>query len=161
MKRIVLPRPQRGATLVIGLIMLVIITLMVTSAFMMSNTNLKSVGNMQIREETISAANVAIEQVIASPFTNAPVAESIDVDINNDGTVDYVVAIAVPTCIRAVAVAGTPPPSSVGFIAPATNFTTSWDIDATVMEAGSGASVRVHQGVRVLLTQAQKDAVCP
>lgn len=161
MSRNAMPRAQRGATLIVGLIMLVIITLVVTSAFMMSNTNLKSVGNMQTRDEAVAAANVAIEQVLGSPFTIAPAAESINVDINNDGTTDYVVAIAIPSCIRATKAAGTPPPSSVGFVAPATNYSTVWDIDATVTDASSGAAVRVHQGVRVLLTQAQKDTVCP
>ena len=37
---------------------------------------------------------------------------------------------------------------------------TIWELDASVTETGSGASIRVRQGVRVLLTQARKDAVC-
>ena len=77
MKRIPSPRAQQGITLIVGLIMLVLITLIVTSAFMLSHTNLKSVGNMQFRDESIAAANVAIEQVLASPFYISPAAESI------------------------------------------------------------------------------------
>jgi hypothetical protein len=37
---------------------------------------------------------------------------------------------------------------------------TDWDIDATVADAASGAAVRVREGVRVLLSQTQKNAVC-
>ena len=48
---------QRGITLFVGLIMLVLITLMVTSAFTLSTSNLKSVGNMQARDEAIAAAD--------------------------------------------------------------------------------------------------------
>src|SRR5688572_26041587 len=98
MKRSASVDRQRGATLVVGLIMLVLITLLVTSAFTLSNTNSKSVGNMQIRNEAVAAANKAIEQVVSSPFTAAPAAEAIDVDLNNDGTTDYTVAFAAPTC---------------------------------------------------------------
>lgn len=161
MKRIALPQAQRGVTLIVGLIMLVVMTLMVTSAFLLSNTNLKAIGNMQFRDEVIAAANVAIEQVLASPFTNAPAAEDINVDINNDTTTDYVVSIAIPTCIRAVLAVGSPPPSTVGFVAPATKYNTLWDVDATITDASSGASVRVRQGARVRLTQTEKDTVCP
>ena len=79
---------QRGATLVVGLIMLVLITVMVTSAFTLSSSNLKSVGNMQARDEAIAAGNRAIEQISASPFTDDPVAEEINVDIDTDGAPD-------------------------------------------------------------------------
>ena len=56
------PHAQHGATLVVGLIMLVLITLMVTSAFMLSSINLKSVGNMQFRDEAVAAANKNITE---------------------------------------------------------------------------------------------------
>jgi len=38
---------------------------------------------------------------------------------------------------------------------------TIWDVQAEVNDANTGALVRVRQGVRVLLTLAQKNAVCP
>jgi hypothetical protein len=161
------PVSQRGATLVVGLIMLVLITLLVTSAFMLSSSNLRSVGNMQNRNEAIAAANKAIEQVVSSPFTDAPAAEAIDVDIDNDETTDYVVNFAAPTCVSATILPGaTPPPSSItlgpAFSPASTAFYESvWDIDANVVDSNdSGAAVRVRQGVRVLLTEAQINAVC-
>jgi hypothetical protein len=161
------PVSQRGATLVVGLIMLVLITLLVTSAFMLSSSNLRSVGNMQNRNEAIAAANKAIEQVVSSPFTDAPAAEAIDVDIDNDNTTDYVVNFAAPTCVSASLLPGAAaPPSSItlgpAFSPASTAFYESvWDLDANVVDSNdSGASVRVRQGVRVLLTEAQLNAVC-
>lgn len=55
---------QQGATLVVGLIMLVMTTLLTVSAFTLSGNNLKAVGNMQYKNEAIAAANMAIEQTI-------------------------------------------------------------------------------------------------
>lgn len=151
---------QRGATLIIGLIMLVLITLIVVNAFTLSSSNLKSVGNMQVREEAIAAANRAVELVLSSAFTDAPIAQSINVDINNDGTNDYVVAVAAPTCVRALVAASTAP-SDTEMSSSGSTWNTDWDIDASVTDAATGASVRVRQGVRVLLSSTQKTAVCP
>ena len=163
------PRTQRGATLVVGLVMLTLITVMVTSAFTMSTTDLQSVGNMQAREEATAAANKAIEQVLSSPFTDTPSSESIDVDINNDGTADYSVDFAKPTCVSASEIAGTTAPASSILLGAAFYKSTSsfyqtiWDLDATVTDladSANGASVHVRQGVRVLLTQTQYNTVC-
>lgn len=162
MKRPALFNAQRGITLLVGMIMLVVITLMVTTAFMMSNTNLKSVGNMQARNEAIAAANIAIEQVLSSAFTDAPGAESIDVDIDNDGDVDYTVAIATPVCIRASRDTSAAPSSvSLPVLTVASTWNTLWDIEASVNDLRSGAQVTVRSGTRVLLSEAQKQLVCP
>lgn len=159
-------RRQRGATLVVSLILLALITLLVTSAYTASNTELLSVGNMQTRDEAVAAANMAIEQVIASPFTTSPAAEAINVDINYDDVVDYEVQFQAPTCVSAEPVpAASPPPSSLSlggyFNTAASNYyQTVWDLNAHVSHAATGVSVRVRQGVRVLLSQTQYDAVC-
>lgn len=151
----------------VGLIMLTLITVMVVSAVNISNTNVMSVGNMQFRDEAIAAANKAIEQVLSSPFTTTPIAQEINVDINNDDNTDYVVAVAVPTCVRdsEIVIAGAAPSSvSLGptfSVVGSTYYETVWDLNATVTDSVvSGASVQVRQGVRVLLTQAQYNAVC-
>lgn len=158
---------QRGATLVVGLIMLVLITLMVTTAFTLSTTNLKSVGNMQLRNEAISAGNVAIEKLIASSFTDAPVAEEILVDINNDGVNDYRISIEKPECVRA-SLAALPVLSSLTLplMSSASAWDTVWDIVATVTPTddnpgASGTSVQVRSGVRAKLSDAERNAVCP
>jgi len=160
------PRRERGATLIVGLIMLVLITLMVTSSYSLSASNLKAVGNVQFRGEAVAAANQAIEQVLSSPFTNSPTGEEIDIDIDSDGNTDYVVQFTAPACVGASQVASGPVPpssSSLGsaFSAPPSSYETVWDLDATVTDVNnSGASVEVHEGVRVLLTQSQYSTVC-
>lgn len=155
---------QRGVTLVIGLILLVVITIAVSMAFTLSNNSLLAVGNMQFRNEAISAGNLAIETVINSPFTAAPAAETINVDLNNDGVTDYTVTFPAPSCIAATVVS-TPAPSSLSLpatMSTAATWETLWEINATVSSAqNTGAAVNVHEGVRVLLTDAQKTVVCP
>ena len=158
---------QRGSALIVTLIMLVLMTVLGGSTFTLASTNLKSVPNNQLHDEAIAAANAAIEQVISSPFTNAPAPESINVDINNDGVTDYTVQFTAPTCVSASTLtSSSAPPSSVSLptafnAAAATFYDTVWDIDAQVTDVASGASAHVHQGVRVLLDQTQYATVCP
>jgi Tfp pilus assembly protein PilX len=155
---------EKGAALIVGLIMLVLITLMLITALNLGVTNFRAVSNMQFRSEAIAAANMAIEQVISTPFTAAPAAESINVDIDNDTDTDYVVAVAVPECIYASEASGADPSSlslPVSMSASST-WNTVWDVDATATDDDNlGANARVRAGVRVLLTEAEKDAVCP
>jgi Tfp pilus assembly protein PilX len=156
---------QRGATLIIGLIMLLLVTLVVGSAFTMSGTSLKAVGNMQAQNEALAAANIAIEQVVSSPFTAAPSAESINIDLNNDGIRDYTVQIATPICISEAevpaVVVGKESGVRAGVVTPASQWDTVWALNAQVTDPASGAVANVRSGVRVLLTQAQKIVVCP
>ena len=154
---------QRGATLIIGLIMIVLITLVVLNAFTLSSSNLKSVGNMQVREEAVAAANQAMEQLISAPFTDVLGTRTFNIDINKDGVDDYQVAVATPVCVHSQA-ASEAAPSDVELpvtMSKGYTWNTDWDLDATVTDAASGAAVRVRQGVRVLLSQDRKDAVCP
>jgi Tfp pilus assembly protein PilV len=159
-------RRERGAALIVGLIMLVLITVMVTSSYSLSASNLKAVGNTQFRSEAVAAANQAIEEIVSSPFTDAPAGEQIDVDLNSDGNTDYHVQFATPACVGASQVGSTaiPPSSSslgTAFSAPPPDYETVWDLDATVSDASnSGATVEIHQGVRALLTQSQYNSVC-
>lgn len=154
---------QRGVTLFVGLILMVLITLMVTTAFTLSTTNLRSVGNMQARDEAIAAANIAIEDLLGSSFTDAPAASSTTIDINNDLTTDYLVAIGTPVCIRAsVNTTATLSSASLGSeMSSVSQWNTLWDITATATDAKSGAKTIVNVGTRVLLNQVKKDAVCP
>lgn len=59
---------QRGAVLLVALIMLVLLTLFAVSALNTSTTNLKMTGNMQARSEATNAAQDAIESVISTPL---------------------------------------------------------------------------------------------
>jgi len=159
-----LHRTQRGAALIVGLIMLVLITLMLITALNIGTANFRSVTNMQFREEAIAAANQAIEQVISSPFAAAPAAETIYIDLDDDSTNDYVVTIAQPICVSA-SQASSPPPSSIALgptMSLDSTWNTVWELDATVSAAQNvgSAAARVQAGVRVLLTGTQKNTVC-
>jgi archaellum component FlaF (FlaF/FlaG flagellin family) len=172
MKPVRLPRArQGGAVLVVSLIMLILITMFVVTAYKFSSTNLKSVNNMQTRAEAIAAANKAMEQVIGSwDFSTPPGADQINVDIDNNGSNDYVVNIAAPVCVKAVAVS-TPssadsewPTNAEGLTIPppttANIYNVLWELDATATGT-TGTKVRVRQGISKSLTQDQCDAACP
>lgn len=160
-------RRQRGVTLIVGLIMLVLITLMVTSAFMLSSTNLKSVGNLQFRDEAIAAANVAIERVISSDFTTAPVASAHSVDI---GGAEYTINVLKPACIKSIGIKilpATDPDAEKCTVGSGTPlcYDTIWEVTATVSPAGmasaaTGAAATVKQGIskRVNVTGASSCA---
>lgn len=154
---------QRGVTLIIGLIMMVLMTVVVVAAFSASTSNAKSVRNMQVHDEALAAAHRATEQFISTAFASTTLsANAYNIDINQDGVTDYVVSMAVPVCLRAVSYAGAPPSDSELHAAVSgTTWSVDWDVDAKVTDATTGATVRVRQGVRVLLSDAQKSAVCP
>ena len=151
---------QSGATLVVGLIMLVSITLLMISAFSLSGGNLKAVSNMQFRNEAIAAANMAIEQTININFVaidpaNYP--ETIDIDIDQNNTTDYVVTIKAPLCIKAT-LAPVNPLALSGINSNVTNssdYLTLWEIEATAQNQATGASVVAKQGISKQLTQSE------
>jgi len=159
---------QQGITLIVGLIMLVLITLMVTTAFTLGTTNLKAVGNMQFRNESIAAANKAVEQMVGTYFgptmTTVPGTQTISFDINNDGTADYSVLVLPPACVEEKLVpttSTTPCDPLLPWTCTSSSYSTLWDIEARVTDAVSGTSIRIHQGVRKELTQVQCDLLCP
>jgi Tfp pilus assembly protein PilX len=157
------PNPlQRGTALVVSLIMLTLITILVITALNLGAGNFRAVSNAQFRDEAIAAANLAIQSRISSTFLAPPATTTDPVDIDNDGTTDYVVQVT-PTCISA-SVAETADPSSAALppaMSLASTWNTVWDIAAVVTDDNTGASVVVHAGTRVLLGQTDKDIACP
>lgn len=163
---------QRGSVLVVGLVMLVVLTLLVVSAMRSSNTNLRIAGNMQMQEESTAAAQQAVEQVISKNFTASPASAAIAVDVNNDGTADYDVNIAQPSCMGSVPIMNSSldmtnasdvpcfsssTASNTGIIAASGTqaatgqswcFNQQWEVQAqATSRSGSGATATVHQGV--------------
>ena len=138
-----------GGALIVSLIMLLVITLMVTSAIRSSSTNLLVVGNMQVQVEAIAAADQAINQVMSSAaaFNNAPTGQTVLVDINNDGASDYSVLVSAPSCVAMIPVGGT---SALLSNLLSTN-DTYWDVVATVSDMRTGASITLHEGVKIRL----------
>jgi len=151
---------QRGFTLALGLIMLLITTLIVVTNFNMTQANLNAAGNLQYHNEAIAAATTAIENQINSNFFINPTASTFDVDINNDLTPDYQVALAAPICVKVqrhepnCEATGTCTSEEV-FTGDETRFTTTWELNATVDDVTTGASINIISGVRVLLTEVE------
>jgi len=154
---------QHGAAMIVSLIMLALVTLLVITALNLGSSNFRAVSNSQFRDEAIAAANAAIQTRIELPFgvpaTTDP--ETILIDVNRDG-VDQIVMVT-SRCISA-SVAATADPSSLSLppeMSLAATWNTVFDVEATVTDAETGAAVTVNAGVRVLLTQAERDDACP
>lgn len=138
-------RRQRGVTLVVGLIFLLVMSLLAVSAIRFSSVNLRIAGNVQVQAEAMAAAEQAIEQVLGSAANfYAPLnARTIDIDVDNNGSSDYRVAVSAPECLLMQATPGYSANFS-GF-APQDGY---WDLRAVATDTRSGATVEVHQGVR-------------
>jgi Tfp pilus assembly protein PilX len=110
-------RRQRGTTLVIALIMLVLLTLFAVSSLNTANTNLKVVGNMQSKSEALNASQQTIEAVLSTPQFIANPANAVPVpcgaantactDVTGDGVPEFTTRLlgpeatspAQPTCV--------------------------------------------------------------
>ena len=109
-----LPGLQRGLTLIVGLMMLVLTTLIVLASFHLGHSNLEIVGNAQRRDQALGAAQQTIEAALHSPLlTTSPGSifpgacpgfpdNTLCYDVNADGTDDVAVQLApTPTCVKA------------------------------------------------------------
>jgi hypothetical protein len=112
-------RAQRGATLLVAMILLLIFAIMAAASFRGSLTSVQAIGNMQWRTEAITAANDAIDRLLSTAdfATNTAIvtqqvnAAPFQLDINGDGVNDIAtsfpvvtldgVAKAGPRCLRA------------------------------------------------------------
>lgn len=64
---------QRGAVLIVALIMLLLITILAVTAFRLGKSNLEIVGNVQQRAQLLGSAQYAVNQTISSmQFTATP-----------------------------------------------------------------------------------------
>src|ERR1700694_1173390 len=95
---------QRGVTLIVALIMLMLITLMVVTGLNLGKGSMQMVGNMQQRNQVKAAIDETLEEVISTvQFSNTPpnvflmpcnkVANTKCVDIDGDGTADVTVSL--------------------------------------------------------------------
>ena len=157
-------RRQDGATLLVVLIMLVVLTLLGVAGMRMSTSSLQIVGNMQARKFTDNVASQAIEDVMNSiaPF-NAPTG---NVTLRTGGTTvstpaytgaspvaaDYVnlpspagvkVAISKRVCQFSAPASGY---SAVSTIAPEDNL---WEFTVTVQDTFTNATSTMVQGTKI------------
>jgi len=107
-------RPQhreQGATLLVTMIMLIMLTLFALSAMNTSIVNLRMVGNMQNRAEALDATQKTIEAVISTTrFVDFPnnaiedicgAANTMCTDLNGDDVPDLTTTLTpAPTCIQ-------------------------------------------------------------
>lgn len=175
------PSRERGATLVIALVMLVLLTLFALSAMNTGTTNLKIVGNMQTRAEAMSAAQEAVETVISTPlFISSPAnailnpcgaANTLCTDINGDGTTDYTTRLTPqPSCVAKQIIqvsslnlansddVGCTAGQAQTFGVTGTNTgnslcaNTVWEISAETTSAATGSQAGVTQGIGVRIS---------
>lgn len=103
---------QQGATLIVTLVMLIMLTLFAISAMNTSTTNLQVVGNMQVRHEGLRATQEAIEatlsttQFLVTPLNAVAnpcgVQNTLCTDLNGDGVPDLTTRLTpAPACKQA------------------------------------------------------------
>lgn len=149
-------RAQRGATLVIALILLVILTLFGISAISTGLINLRIARNTQVVTEAQMAAQRVIDAKISdlASFTSPASAASTGVAIDaTGGGTTYSVSFAQPDCFYIK-----PAPGYSYALAPQAPKDTTWRLVATATDTSTGASVEVRQGVKVRLPV---NATCP
>ncbi len=168
---------QKGATLIVGLIFLVLITVMVTMAFTMSTSNQKVAGNLQYQAEASSAANRAIEDFIAGRFSSDLLnsagfglshytdGSTQTINLSGGGNVTYQVTVTA-TCIASAQVPGTGSQGKcssieLGMTCGAPTYNTLWDVQAVAVNASTGTKIEMHQGVRAPLSEARNTDLCP
>lgn len=100
---------QRGITLLVGLIMLVVMTLAAVMSYNLSRGNTQIVGNQQTLQITTSIAREAIDELAsrdlfaATPLTAfANGTNSKSYDFNSDGTNDVVVTLDPAPCVKKI-----------------------------------------------------------
>ena len=189
--RIVLPSRQRGLTLLMALIMLVVLTLLALVSFNVGNSTLIVVSNMQQRDESVAAAREVIEEAISTTrLFETPtavlqnpcdgVSNQRCVDVNGDGVQDVKVQLETPDCIQVKAVKvgaldlkekedqgcsrGESNGTDLFEDAPAGNSEcadTVWELRANARDATTGAAVGVVQGVAVRVSKDDVITRCP
>ncbi|HKX41948.1 MAG TPA: pilus assembly PilX N-terminal domain-containing protein [Burkholderiaceae bacterium] len=171
-RRASVAKAQAGATLLVSMVFLVMLTLIVISAMKMTNVNTKVAANLQTQQEANAAATQGIETTISSDFTAMPTANPMTVDINDSGQAGsaYSVNVEAPKCtyIKPVKLSELDPantddqPCYASGAAQNTGIVGSggsgnslcsnsnWDVAATAKAPTSAASsATTHQGIAV------------
>ena len=141
MRTLHLRRYQQGATLLVSLMMLVVITMFAVTGINLSSVNLRIVGNAQIQRILESAVQEAIEQEITNPTLFSMTAVAMTANING---VD--VTVSAPGCKYFTVAEGYT--RTHENIAPEFTY---WDFNATATDGLSGANVTINQGVKIPL----------
>jgi len=169
---------QRGVTLFVALVLLVMVTLLAVSSFRVSNTNLKVIASMQGKGEAQAAAQSAIEKVISNAaFAEDPqlvASTPIAVDLTGGGKNEYSVTLTpIPTCLKArptnpadldITKPSDRPCFGTALVGQA-NLATScaetiWEITAVTKDTVTGAETLVRQGVSMRTSTTEAQSSC-
>lgn len=180
---------QRGMTLFVALVMLVLITLLAMSTFNLGKSSIDVVNNMQSRDEGIAASRRVLDEAmsstrffdtpqdaLANPCGQANVRCS---DINGDSVTDIVTTLSKPACIKVRSIttrelnlaneedAGctvSPDPLAYGRANSGTGNSlcsdTTWEMTATSEDKQVQSKVDVVQGVAMRVATANADTNC-
>lgn len=147
---------QRGTTLLIVLIMLVVLTLLAVAGMRMSNSSLQIVGNMQARNFADNVAQRTIEDVMntIAPF-NAPtaavtlrtgattVSASPGTPVSLPSPAGVQVTVSARTCLFSAPASGY---SAVSSITPEDNL---WEFTVTVQDTFTQSNASITQGAKI------------
>jgi len=147
-------RRERGATLLVTLIMLVVLTLFAVTGFNLSSVNLKIVGNFQQQRATEAVVQQAIEQLMSSVGPFSPAAAATDICVNGSGADSAAcsasggnwVHIDKPLCNYTTSAKGYT--KKIGELTPQD---TNWEVRASYTDPVTQASVAIVQGLAVRL----------
>lgn len=149
---------QRGATLVMALILLVVVMLFGITAMSSGIMNLRIARNVQLAAEAQNAAQRVIDTKISSltTFTSPAAAAGTTTIDATGGSNTYSVTFDQPSCysLRPAPGYSYPPPGGVN-IAPKDS---TWRLVSTATDTSTGATIQVRQGVKVRLPT---NATCP
>lgn len=140
---------QRGATLMVSLIILVMLTLFAISMINSSSLGLRIASNFQSQKVMEQGANQVLENFISTPAnfdtatTTAPVCVG---GVGANCTGGYHVIVSMPACLR-----GSPAPGyskKVGELSPDD---VDWEVTAAIVDPNANSKVfmRITEGVRV------------
>ena len=134
-------RKQAGATLLVSLIMLVVVTMFAVAGINLTSVNLRIVGNAQIQRQLEAAVQEAIEQAITDPtlFATGATARTATID-------GIAVTVSAPGCNFYTTASGTT--RTRKNIAPQNTY---WEFSAEASDMLSGAEMKIHQGVKIPL----------
>ncbi len=172
---------QRGITLVVSLIMLIVLTLLVVSAIRFGNINLRIAGNAQAEAEASAATSVQLEKTVALVTAAArpnDVAAQSQISVSTGGKT-YKVDVTKPACTLSKNIVttdldptkaadlpcfeggatdpiydvnGNPVPQ------PTACKDQQWEVTASVADSTSGANVKMLQGMAMRVSA---EVVCP
>lgn len=170
-------RSQKGITLILSLIMLMLLTMIGLTSLNIGKNDLQLVDNAQQRSLALDSAQAIIDQVISSPtFQNAPTtvldnsncpasvsapSNSRCNDVYGDGRVVVLVTLSpAPRCLQAIPIScggGLTEDRQDSFgvagapasVSAGSCYEALWEISAVATEIKSGAQAVVTQGVKL------------